>query len=463
MKTWGCWLLAGGFAVAGLCAQAGADEGNMSWLDNGTIRLGVDLSLGGAVTYLHGPGPGENMINSYDWGRQIQMSFYSGPSPFAPEGHELHPRWNGLGWNPIQSGDCYNNRSRTIEHRNDENGIYVKSIPMIWPLNAYPGECTFETWYALKGNTVEVRCRIQNNRPDKVQYPGRNQELPAVYTNGRWYKMTAYMGDKPFTGAPVTTIVGPDDDKGWPWRNFYTTENWVALLDQDDTGLGIWAPDIFTFAGGYAGAPKGQGGDKDFQTGYMSPVQPEILDHDIVYEYRYVLIAGSLQEIREYVYAHTPERKVPAWSFENDRQHWHYGGTTDAGWPIEGELHVNLGANADAVLRSPRTYWVAEDAPFFHLEAAFSDAGEEVKLILESYGPRSAGDWPQWGPERSAMPPEDLIGPIAIPIISDGTFRRYRVDLNSLADYHGTITGLRLVLPQGKGSVRIRSIGLATE
>jgi hypothetical protein len=28
------------------------------------------------------------MINSYDWGRQIQMSFYSGPVPYVPEGGE---------------------------------------------------------------------------------------------------------------------------------------------------------------------------------------------------------------------------------------------------------------------------------------------------------------------------------------------------------------------------------------
>lgn len=54
----------------------------MAYLENSRLKLGVDLSLGGAVTYLSDEANGgKNMINSYDWGRQIQMSYYSGPRP----------------------------------------------------------------------------------------------------------------------------------------------------------------------------------------------------------------------------------------------------------------------------------------------------------------------------------------------------------------------------------------------
>ena len=156
----------------------------MSYLDNGTIRLGVDLNLGGSITYLADANDRTNIINNHDWGRQIQMSFYSGPVPFTPGGKQPSKTWAGLGWNPIQSGDCAGNRSRIIEHRNDGKSIYVKCVPMQWPLDNEPGECTFESWIRLEGNVALVRSRIDNHRTDTTQYSGRGQELPAVYTNG---------------------------------------------------------------------------------------------------------------------------------------------------------------------------------------------------------------------------------------------------------------------------------------
>jgi hypothetical protein len=188
----------------------------MTWLDNGQIRLGVDLTLGGAVTYLGPSKTGPNLINSHDCGREIQMSFYSGPTPYAPNGHAPNPAWAGLGWNPIQCGDCYDHRSVVLECKNDGNEVHVKCIPMHWPLNNVPGECTFECIFKLRGNVVEVTSRLNNDRPDVTQYPAHPQELPAVYTNGPWYKLVSYLGDQPYSGGAATTIVDKDDGKGFP-------------------------------------------------------------------------------------------------------------------------------------------------------------------------------------------------------------------------------------------------------
>ena len=59
----------------------------MSFLDNGTIRIGVDLDIGGTITFLARSNGGENLINSHDLGRQVQQSYYSGPHPFG----KAHP------------------------------------------------------------------------------------------------------------------------------------------------------------------------------------------------------------------------------------------------------------------------------------------------------------------------------------------------------------------------------------
>src|SRR4051812_2271432 len=132
----------------------------MSYLDNGVIKLGVDLNVGGAVTYLSKSGDDLNVINSWDWGRQVQMSYYAGPVPFTPRGKEPAKEWRGLGWNPIQAGDHFGNASKVVEERNDGKQIFVKCVPMQWPLDDEPGECTFEAWYELDGTAVRVRAAL---------------------------------------------------------------------------------------------------------------------------------------------------------------------------------------------------------------------------------------------------------------------------------------------------------------
>ena len=93
-------------------------EPKMSYLDNGVVKVGVDLNLGGSITYLSKSGVDQNMVNSWDFGRQIQMSYYAGPVPFAPDGKHPKKEWDFIGWNPIQSGDAFGNamRSREFEH-----------------------------------------------------------------------------------------------------------------------------------------------------------------------------------------------------------------------------------------------------------------------------------------------------------------------------------------------------------
>ena len=98
-------------AIAGRAATA-LPTPRMTYLDNGNVRIGMDLALGGAVTFISGKDHPGNLINSADLGRQIQMSHYSGPWPYEVGDKKPHPAWVGLGWNPIQTGDCHLNPAR---------------------------------------------------------------------------------------------------------------------------------------------------------------------------------------------------------------------------------------------------------------------------------------------------------------------------------------------------------------
>jgi hypothetical protein len=436
--------------------EASETESKMSYLDNGKIRLGVDLSKGGAVTYLANVETRENLINSWDWGRQIQMSFYSGPVPFAPDGVALFPMWKDLGWNPIQSGDHYKNSSKVVEHRNDGKTIFVRCIPMIWPLDNVPAECFFETSYTLNGPTVEVSARLINDRKDTTQYPARDQELPAVYTNGPWYRLVTYMGDRPFTGAEVTTLVDRNDGKGWPWFQFYSPEQWGALVNEKNEGLGIYNPSTSRMAGGFAGN-KGAAGAEDDPTGYMSPIQTEILDASIDYTYRYVLIVGSLAEIRDYVYAQHKKDELPAWEFSKDRQHWHYQNTTDGGWPIHDELRVQAGPTAEMV--SPHSFWRAEDAPILEIEAHFPVGAKTFQIIIEPYTPLDSRPWLAWG-ETDIRPKSPRLAPLVVDVKPGDSLERYHINLSQHEGYRGAMVRIRLVLPDITGAVRVSRVAL---
>lgn len=126
----------------------------VGFLDNGTIRIGVDLERGGAIHWLSLTGTRDNVINSADLGRYVQQSYYSGPCPYLPAGTRQHPAWAGWCWNPIQVGDVYGNPARLLAVRNDGHTLYTKCVPMQWALDDVPGECTFETWIELVGSLV---------------------------------------------------------------------------------------------------------------------------------------------------------------------------------------------------------------------------------------------------------------------------------------------------------------------
>lgn len=339
------------------------------YIQNDQLRLGVNLELGGAVTYLSEHGK-KNLINSFDWGRQVQMSFYGGPNPYKPQGYEVNPDWEMLGWNPIQSGDCFNNKSTLLDHRVENGEIYVKCIPMQWPMKGCAGECTFEAWYRLEGNTVKVRSRLCNDREDKTQYPAHDQELPAVYTNGEWYKLVSYIGNAPCTDDSITELCNKENGLGWPWVNYKPTEGWAALVDDNGYGLGVYNSVSANWIGGFAGNMGEGGEEKDFPTGYISPLSWDILDHNIQFDYEYSLIVGNIADIRAYAVENIKRENKTQFRFDKTRNHFSYRNTVDSGFPINGCLSFDY-KSSDALI-GPKKYYNGKDLHSVVIEGSFN-------------------------------------------------------------------------------------------
>lgn len=417
----------------------------MTYLDNGEVRIGMDLALGGAVTFISSKDHPGNIINSADLGRQIQMSHYSGPWPFEVGEKKPHRAWVGLGWNPIQTGDVYLNPSKVVEHRNDGKEVYIRCIPMQWPLENVPGDCLFETWTSLEGPLIRMRFRCTNSRQDKTQYRPCPQELPAVYTISKLGRLMSYTGEKPLIQDKLSQVTN-DWRKPWPWTKFTATEGWAALVDDNGWGLGVFKSDGGEFHGGIYGDGRSED-PKRGSTAYVAPIHTENFDHNIVYEHRTEFMVGKLDDIRarfNQMAAKTP----PAWRFENDRQHWTVRDATDQGFPLRGEWRITLGERKPR-LESGVRCWRAEDAPGLTLRLAYTGPGTTVRVFWKLLGDEG------FEVQRS----------LPLPVNADGKFHTYQLNLKSSPSYSGLLTGLAIdpvVEPQPGGTLAIQFIELVS-
>ncbi len=425
------------FAAMGAAAGAEAPvrAPQMSYLENEELRVGLDLALGGAVTYLSRKDHPGNIINSADLGREIQMSHYSGPWPFVADGKKPNKAWAGLGWNPIQSGDCYDHPSKVLEHQNDGREIHVRCVPMQWPLENVPGDCVFETWTRLEGAVVHMRFRCANHRADRTVYRPCPQELPAVYTISKLSRLMSYTGGKPFVQEPLVRVTN-DWRKPWPWTQFTATEGWAALVDDNDWGLGVFKKDGGLFHGGVYGDERSDD-PKHGSTAYLAPIQVEQFDHDIIYEHRTDFMVGNLSEIRA-CFNRMAAKAPPTWKFVSDRQHWVAVDAEEQSFPTAEGWRVRFGPGASRLESSVRC-WRAESARFLDLEIASDGPPRSVRILWRRL------DDDKFDPRKSVL--SGLAG--------GGKLAHYRVNLAASAEYRGLLTGLAIELAQPQSGVEI--------
>lgn len=408
------------FAIMTLLTGVVEAQAQQRTLDNGVLVVGVDLSRGGAINELRESGSANSLVNIHDAGRYIQQSYYGYPIPFLPTGATMHPTYPNWGWNPVQAGDVYGTMSQLTNTSNDGTTLYVKCVPKQWALYNVVSECTMETWITLDENRVHVTNRLVNDRTDLATPGALHQELPAVYTVGTLHRLMTYTGQAPFTGDSLTQIT----NYGPPWADWNSTENWSALVDDADWGLGVYLPGATLTIGGFHGVPN-TGGPHDNSTGYIAPLHRDLLDSDIVYEFSYTLIVGHLHDdIRSYVYTQ-PARYKPEYVFNRDRQHCAPVNVAGSSPPFGGFWPLDL-AQADPQIILPTSQWDAAEVPAIFITAAYRAEANTAEIFF------AGADGVFTGEKR-----------LSFPVIPDGNLRTYQVDLSAHPLYTGSITRLR--------------------
>jgi hypothetical protein len=380
-------------------------------LDNGRIKVGVDSRFGGAITHLSAQG-GQNMVNNYDRGRQVQIGVYGGPVPFLPPNVEANPPWRMIGWNPIQAGDSYDHPSKIVAFTKYDNLLYVKTIPKQWHLNNYDGEATIEHWIRLVDNVVKVHARVTVLRPDKKQYDARDQEFPCLYLNANYKRSWKYSGTAPFTTADKQLKTAPFD-----MVNVRASEPWVALTRDDDFGVGLYTPKNNFFREAFFGNAFSES-ETSSNTAYIAATPFAQLDYNGTTDFDYELIVGNVNDIRSYVYAQPRPDKGPNFRFTDSRLGWHLVEVADGGYPINNSIDIRLNGIGSQQLKSPAVFWHGRDNPKVYIRAAFNLKGGDTYRL-------------HWQNQEDS----DFLGMAErikdFKVINDGQFRTYEIDLRN--------------------------------
>lgn len=242
------------------------------YLDNGEVRLGVNMEAGACIGWFSRSGGGANLLNIHDVGRYVQQSYY---------GDEDGSLWGKNPWryNPVQGGSWKNAPAEVVETKSDTTTLYAKTTPRHWAAGWLTPECVMEEWLRLEGGLARLKFKVTYS--GEKTHAARHQELPALFVTPK-----------------LDTLVFLDAEKklvrkqpGFPNEYIRVGEPWCAWVDGGDNGLGLFMPHT-TEATCYR-VRNGNNGD----CSYMAPIQTFALKTGLVFEYEVVLALGSLEQL----------------------------------------------------------------------------------------------------------------------------------------------------------------------
>jgi hypothetical protein len=416
-----------------------------SALDNGIVKVGIDLNAGGSISYLSQSGSSYNLVNIRDKGRYVQQSYYAGQDlDRTSEGQ--HPSWSPWPWNPIQGGDAYGNSSPVLAWSNDGSTIYVKTRPLLWDMNREACQCDFETWITLEGPTVRVRNKLTSFRTDsRWNVTTHPQELPAVYAIADLNRVLTYTGSRPFSGGSVTQIA----DTPSFWELWKGTEHWAACVNAQNFGFGVYSPPRTSFTGGLYGSPWGH--ERDSSTCYLSPLDWTAFDKTSTYYYRYFLTVGTLDQIRQDAYERDPglsarSESEQTWGFDVDGnfEGWTPSASVAPASVASGAF-MGTATNDHPFIVGPVMGKSASSLKRVVVSLRNHTASSQARLLFQT---QTSGGWSQ---SRSRT----------VTITPNSGFAQYTFDMSSVPEWTGTVTRLRLDPVAAAGSFTIDWIRIA--
>lgn len=410
-------------------------------LNNGVVEAQMWEGYGGTIGHVSKAG-GLNMFNQFDHGRGADDGVYTSPEPnYSQNGKSPNPNWPGLGYNPLGIGDSYNNGSQVVAKGLSADGktMYSKAIMKLWPLNNENSDLKIERWCKLNNNAVEVYRKITSSRSDKTWYPADLQERPCMMITGSHRRIAFYNGSKPFTNAQITITDGYENGSPHQQVPFHVTEPWIAVEHDNGNWIALWAPMMYSPT--YTHYAQGDIGTREFDNActYTANTPLLIIDSDNVMYHRHSYIIGSLQEIRNYVYAQK-RLTVPNYTFNktNGRCDWHVWKGTDQKEPFTSDGWNCTFVDHESKLVSPVGSWNTTSKSTIKIDMEYTGERSQLFLLALKWGQKMGGLDPDHPAQEAIRWPNGTISSavydeqtIFFNVKGDGTRRTYTIDLST--------------------------------
>ncbi len=277
-------------ALAAILRQrAAAGNADVTRIDNGTASIGVDRTMGGAITWLAWKAHPQNVVNIHDPGRLIQQSYYAGNS--LDRMAQGQPKaWSPWPWNPIQAGGV-GSWARITKLGKTRDGIFCETIPKLWDMPNEEAAAVMRQWTGFEPgmpNVIVVRCEFEsrrklNDRWGDARVP-RHQELPACYFTRSFGAVESYLGSGKWRSEKQPS--GP------PWGRVTPPRNVVTCFDTAGQGIAVYSP---VTTGHWNFGPHGEGVSADPRAGpcmHVAPVETVPLGPQSRVRFRYWLVVG---------------------------------------------------------------------------------------------------------------------------------------------------------------------------
>ncbi|WP_394728885.1 hypothetical protein [Altererythrobacter sp. GH1-8] len=258
------------------------------FIDNGIIRLGIDIESGGSVFCFAESATKRNVLNHFDRGRFVQQSFY---------GNSDGTVWDWAGgnaqkwvWNPVQGGNYSGIPAKIIEQKLDGNSVYVKTKPKHWVTGDDINDATMEQWITLDDEIAHIQYRFVYDGSEIHRIT--DQEMPAVFVDYALNELVSYRGDAPWTNAPLSR-----SNPGWPNEYHSASEEWSAYVDANDWGVGVYTPGTDKVTA-YRYEGDGKYGPLAEATSYFAPIRRFSIKPGVTIDYNVYLTIGTVAEIR---------------------------------------------------------------------------------------------------------------------------------------------------------------------
>ncbi len=257
------------------------------YLDNGIVRIGVDRSRGACIGFFSESKTKRNLLNHYDEGRFVQQSYYG-----QADGSD----WNGQPWvyNPIQGGSWKRVPANVRKFVKTSENLYAKITPRHWANGELCPEMVMEETITLDESVAKISFKMSYAGED--QGKPRHQEMPAVFIDGALENFYYTQAGTLINEAP--RILGEGGKKGKEGLGQgKSSSEWVAYLDDNNWGVGIYTPGTTDFTA-YRALGDGTTGPGGSACSYVAPLRTFALTKGLEIEYDVYLTIGTLDEIK---------------------------------------------------------------------------------------------------------------------------------------------------------------------